>query len=264
MDKEEATRICGQCHKEVAEANFALHETHCSRFLCVCPDCDETVPREQLTQHKADQHAVVRCSKCNKKMERRFLLDHESDECMERLQSCPFCDLELPWKDLQQHRVACGSRTELCRDCGRYVKLSDQAQHSWTCSGADGDSSPDQTARASQSKRNLTVSCSSCMASFPEDEIDKHKLGCHAASMQDYEEAQADEDEADNALFGQATSSQLRNTFKATSLLNGPHSPWGNGPDPNQISTCPHCHLALPIITLRWHQVKCQRYILLK
>ena len=25
--------------------------------------------------------------------------------------------------------------------------------------------------------------------------------------------------------------------------------------DPDQISCCPHCHLALPLPTLRWHQV---------
>uniref|UniRef100_A0A3Q1F114 XIAP associated factor 1 n=1 Tax=Acanthochromis polyacanthus TaxID=80966 RepID=A0A3Q1F114_9TELE len=42
------------CHKEVAEANFALHETHCSRFLCLCPECDEAVPRDQLAEHKED------------------------------------------------------------------------------------------------------------------------------------------------------------------------------------------------------------------
>uniref|UniRef100_A0A3Q1F042 XIAP associated factor 1 n=1 Tax=Acanthochromis polyacanthus TaxID=80966 RepID=A0A3Q1F042_9TELE len=42
------------CHKEVAEANFALHETHCSRFLCLCPECDEAVPRDQLAEHKEE------------------------------------------------------------------------------------------------------------------------------------------------------------------------------------------------------------------
>uniref|UniRef100_A0A3Q1EZ73 XIAP associated factor 1 n=1 Tax=Acanthochromis polyacanthus TaxID=80966 RepID=A0A3Q1EZ73_9TELE len=111
------------CHKEVAEANFALHETHCSRFLCLCPECDEAVPRDQLAEHKEEQHTLA-------------------DECEERLQSCVFCDLELPWKELDQHCLVCGSRTELCRDCGRYVKLRDQPEHQMTCSAADGDSSP--------------------------------------------------------------------------------------------------------------------------
>uniref|UniRef100_A0A667ZXL5 XIAP associated factor 1 n=1 Tax=Myripristis murdjan TaxID=586833 RepID=A0A667ZXL5_9TELE len=43
-------------NKEVAEANFALHESHCRRFLCLCPDCEEPVPKEQLDQHRLDQH----------------------------------------------------------------------------------------------------------------------------------------------------------------------------------------------------------------
>lgn len=46
-------------HKDVAEANFALHETHCSRFLCLCPDCNEAVPKDQLSQHKEEQHTQV-------------------------------------------------------------------------------------------------------------------------------------------------------------------------------------------------------------
>ncbi|KAM3616694.1 uncharacterized protein V6R79_021851 [Siganus canaliculatus] len=45
--------------REVAEANFALHETHCSRFLCLCPDCGETVPTEQLEQHREEEHTEV-------------------------------------------------------------------------------------------------------------------------------------------------------------------------------------------------------------
>ena len=47
-------------HKMVAEANFALHETHCKRFLCLCPDCDEAVPRQQLDQHREEEHTLVR------------------------------------------------------------------------------------------------------------------------------------------------------------------------------------------------------------
>uniref|UniRef100_A0A3Q3AX11 XIAP associated factor 1 n=1 Tax=Kryptolebias marmoratus TaxID=37003 RepID=A0A3Q3AX11_KRYMA len=51
--------FCRFYNKEVAEANFALHETHCSRFLCLCPDCDENVPQDQLSQHREEQHAQM-------------------------------------------------------------------------------------------------------------------------------------------------------------------------------------------------------------
>lgn len=131
----------------------------------------------------------------------------QSDECVERLQTCQFCELELPWKELDKHCLACGSRTELCRDCGHYVKLSDKPQHGLTCSATNSNLNPPQTAQGSPSKSEgtqdsaqmsnlqntlmclinschanslstakLTVRCSTCMAPFPADDIDQHKV----------------------------------------------------------------------------------------
>ncbi|XP_015245372.1 PREDICTED: TRAF-type zinc finger domain-containing protein 1-like [Cyprinodon variegatus] len=146
----EPTRTCGSCHKEVAEANFALHESHCRRFLSVCPDCDEAVPRELLSQHREEQHTQVKCSKCNKKMERCHLEDHER-----------FCYLASPL-------------------------LYDEEE---------------------------------------EEEEDFYR-------------------------------DQLSAAYKAT------YSQVGG--DPDQISTCPHCHLALPLSTLKWHEAKCRIHVFLK
>lgn len=70
----------------------------------------------------------------------------QSDECVERLQSCQFCELELPWKALDEHQHVCGSRTELCSNCGRYVTLRDQPEHGLTCSATDNVSGSPQTA----------------------------------------------------------------------------------------------------------------------
>ena len=64
---------------------------------------------------------------------------------MERRECCHFCELELPWKQLDEHQLVCGSRTELCRDCGRYVTLRDQAKHGLTCSDTVNGSGPPQT-----------------------------------------------------------------------------------------------------------------------
>ncbi|KAM7413645.1 hypothetical protein PAMA_020841 [Pampus argenteus] len=267
MDNKEATRICGQCHKEVAETNFTLHETHCSRFLCICPDCDETVPTEQLDQHREEEHTLVKCSKCNEKMERCRLTDHESSECVEHPQRCQYCELELPWKKMDEHSVVCGSRTELCRDCNRYVMLKNQHEHRLTCSAAYSGSDPPQTTNNSANKTKITVNCSRCMVSFPAEDIDQHEMECFPASRGDYEEDEQEEeergDEDDFSWLG--ATPQLNNAYKATSpSFRSSSGPLGGGDDPYQISTCPHCHLALPLITLRWHEVKCQIYILLK
>ncbi|XP_060902145.1 XIAP-associated factor 1 isoform X1 [Labrus mixtus] len=249
MDLKEGTRQCRQCHKPVAETNFALHETHCRRFLCVCPNCGDAVPREQLDQHREEQHTQVRCSKCNQRMERCQLLDHESDECGERMQSCHFCELEMPFKKLDEHAVVCGSRTERCSDCGRYVTLRDQPEHALTCSDDANTSGPPQTTRT------LPPNKVEGRASSPAEEDEQLERILSASS--EHKEAESEEDEEESEA-----SPRLSSTYRAISLSNGPRN--GPGGDPDQISTCPHCHLALPVPTLRWHQVKCRNHALFR
>lgn len=258
MENKEATRKCGTCHKQVAEANFALHETHCRRFLTVCPDCEESVPRDQLDQHRDEQHSQVRCSKCYKKMERCRLTDHEADECVERMQRCQFCELEMPWKQLDEHAKACGSRTELCIDCGRYVTLRDQPKHGSTCSATNSSSGSPPAAGAPPNKSKQTVKCSRCTESFPLEEIEQHELECVLVSGWNLEDSDSEDE-------GGFFVPQLRSTHNGPSLSDHlSRRPRNDRGDPDEISTCPHCHLALPLLTLRWHKVKCQIHIRLK
>ncbi|XP_037322510.2 XIAP-associated factor 1 isoform X2 [Pungitius pungitius] len=245
MEDKQATRSCGTCHKDVSEANFSLHETHCRRFLCLCPVCKEPVPRDQLDRHQEEQHAEVRCSKCHLKMERRHLADHQTDACAQRLQSCCFCELVLPLKHLDQHRVACGSRTELCADCGRYVTLRERPGHGAACSaseppGASGATPPPKNKGQAGRRR-----CGRCSASFPPEEVEEHELVCFLATPLDDKEAEEERDD----VTGQGDTDWWPRGGRAAGPDEG---------DPDLLSTCPHCHLALPLATLRWHQVKCQ------
>ncbi|XP_042370064.1 XIAP-associated factor 1-like, partial [Plectropomus leopardus] len=185
-----------------------------------------------------------------------------SHECEERLQSCQFCELELPWKELDEHCLVCGSRTELCRDCGRYVTLRDRPEHDLTCSAADNSSGPLKTnSKLSLNKTKITATCSRCMESFPAEDLELHELECVPATRLDKEEAAPQEKQSEEDF----STSALSRAYKAISLSHRPgRGPWGDGGDPDQISTCPHCHLALPLFTLRWHEVKCQIHIRLK
>ncbi|KAK6296925.1 hypothetical protein J4Q44_G00330670 [Coregonus suidteri] len=257
--EEDTTRVCDQCHKKVAVSNFALHESHCQRFLCLCPACDESVPRELLEQHHQDQHSQVKCTKCNKKVERCQLLDHESDECKARLQCCEFCQLELPLSAMAEHSVACGSRTECCSDCGRYVTLRDQTEHSQICPDLYV---PDNPSPPSSNSSRTAVVCRSCMRSFPLEKMAEHQLECVHTS----EEAEGDDDDDDDGSHKQEQPSPLLTNSMKSALFSaqGRRQEEGGEGDVDQISTCPHCHLALPVVTLRWHEAKCQIHVNLK
>uniref|UniRef100_A0A8C7MXK9 XIAP-associated factor 1-like n=1 Tax=Oncorhynchus kisutch TaxID=8019 RepID=A0A8C7MXK9_ONCKI len=241
-DKEEdTTRVCDQCHKEVAVSNFALHESHCQRFLCLCPDCDEPVPRQLLEQHHQDQHTQVKCTKCNKKVERCQLLDHE---CKERLQCCEFCQLELRLSAMAEHSVACGSRTERCSDCGCYVTLRDQPEHAQICPDLYV---PDNPSPPSSNGRRTAVVCRSCMRSFllVLPPILSLLLG-------------------QTSILNEQPSPLLTNSMKSALFSAQGRRQEGREGNIDQISTCPHCHLALPVVTLRWHETKCQIHVNLK
>ncbi|XP_016334970.1 XIAP-associated factor 1-like [Sinocyclocheilus anshuiensis] len=256
MDEEELI-LCTHCNKEVAKANYDLHEPHCKRFLCICPDCDETVPRDQLEEHKTEQHTEVKCKMCNKKKERRHLLDHEKDECSERPQICEFCQLELPLSSLKVHKVSCGSRTERCSDCGRYVKLMDQLDHAQICSTTTTPTtSKDLVAEddTSDTDELTMLQCQNCLKYIPSDILKEHKLLCkQSLNCADVED---DDSEDENPSPGNVRAAG----FSFSSLQKKKRETEDRNIDLDKISTCPLCHLALPVKTLEWHETKCELY----
>ena len=53
----------------------------------------------------------------------------QSDECNRRPCMCEYCELILPAENHAEHVEYCGSRTESCALCGRFVKLRDCKLH---------------------------------------------------------------------------------------------------------------------------------------
>lgn len=296
MEDEETTRVCGRCKKAVAEANFALHESHCRRFLVLCPDCEENVPRSELQTHREEQHALVRCPKCQKKMEKRLLAEHEEEQCPARVQVCGFCELELTWSDLQEHSVACGSRTELCLDCGRYVRLSDREEHRYSCSDQDlyqevdftprgaqgpktgangrtGANGPGKTGASGRTGANgpaktggnspkmtaapsVKAFCKVCTALIPAEDIKAHEMKCTAVPW--WNKAESDSDSDNELSRMDLLSPRFKNLLQDQSEPK-PGSSRDQTEDLDELGTCPHCQLILPHTTLRWHQAKCKR-----
>ncbi|XP_056612299.1 XIAP-associated factor 1 [Triplophysa dalaica] len=245
MDTEEMV-LCTHCNKEVAKANFDVHEPHCQRFLCLCPDCDETIPRDQLEDHKAEEHAEVKCQECNKKMERRHLMDHKTDECLERLQSCEYCELELPLSGLLKHSLSCGSRTTPCSDCGRYVQFQHQHLHALECSNGP------LTVKNPRPEDDETVekqisTCWSCLKTIPSKNLEAHKMYCKPFVRNT--DADLHEDLEPRNMSSPDTPDVSFKFQKAKRYMER---------DLDEISTCNFCHLALPVKTLEWHEKKCE------
>ncbi|KAJ7532084.1 hypothetical protein O6H91_14G071400 [Diphasiastrum complanatum] len=69
------------------------------------------------------------CSLCGAKMERVMIMSHEHDKCPQRLLACVYCEFPVAAADLETHSNVCGSRTELCIPCGKYVRLRERIGH---------------------------------------------------------------------------------------------------------------------------------------
>ncbi|MFT7803684.1 XIAP-associated factor 1 isoform X2 [Arapaima gigas] len=255
MDEtDEDSKICSHCKKKVALSNFILHESHCHRFLSFCPDCNETVPQEQMEEHRSEQHTLVRCTKCSKKVERCHLEDHKLEECEGRMQLCKFCQLEMPFRDLDEHTVTCGSRTEHCGDCGRYVQLRDQKNHALQCSPVPREENRQDTAVHSQKQKSTLQLCFNCMKTYPLDQMWQHQQNCSVSSPPGDDKDDVNQQDPQNANFLSFTFSQRESKTLVKRDLE----------DMDQIDTCLYCHLALPLTTLQWHKVKCKAFERLK
>ncbi|XP_077996462.1 TRAF-type zinc finger domain-containing protein 1-like [Glandiceps talaboti] len=122
------TKRCSNCKKDIPSANFIMHQTHCQRNIVLCKHCKEPVPRSEMDSHIDELHVQVTC-KCGDIMEKRLLEDHEASECSKREVICEYCELEMTFGELSEHQNFCGSRTEPCLKCNRYIMLKDLKKH---------------------------------------------------------------------------------------------------------------------------------------
>uniref|UniRef100_A0A8C8VIX9 TRAF-type zinc finger domain-containing protein 1 n=1 Tax=Pelusios castaneus TaxID=367368 RepID=A0A8C8VIX9_9SAUR len=129
---ERETQLCSNCKKDIPVTNFTIHEIHCSRNIGVCHFCKESIPKSEMRNHIESEHVQVTC-KCNMKMEKCHLEDHEASACPLRPAVCQHCEIELAFNKLQDHEDYCGARTETCSGCGRNIMVKDLKEHPEVC-----------------------------------------------------------------------------------------------------------------------------------
>lgn len=145
---DDTTRICSHCERSIPSSNIDLHYAHCSRNLEKCKVCGDMVPKRHAEEHFLNTHAPVSCSLCSEMMERDILAVHTGENCPQRIVTCEFCEFPLPAIDLAEHQEVCGSRTELCHLCNRYIRLRERYNHDRHCEGV-----PDHSAGPSSNIR---------------------------------------------------------------------------------------------------------------
>ncbi|CAG0898749.1 unnamed protein product [Darwinula stevensoni] len=120
--------ICSHCARPIPSKSLELHELHCRRSLAKCSLCGDVIPVSQMAQHLSEGHALVHCPYCHNEFQKITLEKHQ-EECPEQPCSCEYCDLIVPLSGLNDHWSACGSRTDACLDCGKYVQLQNWNFH---------------------------------------------------------------------------------------------------------------------------------------
>ncbi|KAK0055068.1 TRAF-type zinc finger domain-containing protein 1 [Biomphalaria pfeifferi] len=123
------TKLCQNCKRDIASANFVMHEVHCRRHIVLCKDCNEPVPRAELEEHFQELHAQVPCEKCGKTTTKDAMAKHLADDCAKKLLQCTYCDLSVTKEELESHMGYCGTRTECCPLCQQYIMLKDMLRH---------------------------------------------------------------------------------------------------------------------------------------
>uniref|UniRef100_A0A8C9P4N2 XIAP associated factor 1 n=1 Tax=Spermophilus dauricus TaxID=99837 RepID=A0A8C9P4N2_SPEDA len=124
-------QVCGNCRRSVASDHFTLHEAHCLRFLVLCPECEEPIPKSKMKEHFENEHQQV--SRCVSKVQKLLLELHA--ECQQDSIKCKFCELTGSLKELQIHESRCDKQTECCLYCGQFIRLQVLAQHQEVCPG---------------------------------------------------------------------------------------------------------------------------------
>ncbi|XP_042636437.1 XIAP-associated factor 1 [Orycteropus afer afer] len=167
-------QVCRHCQRSVDSAHFILHEVHCVRFLAICPECKEPIPKKEMEEHFENMHKEVECAMCQQNMQKHLLEVHETKECQMRLVECKFCELAMAFSKLESHEYHCGSRTKHCPHCNQFILLHELASHKDTCQGKQAQPRKGKRMPAAVNR----IKCNSCNLMIPVKEYVQHMETC--------------------------------------------------------------------------------------
>lgn len=114
-------QICDNCHQRIPKSSFVTHSLSCSRINWYCNSCGSVIQKSQQQTHIQEKHSKITCE-CGIEIEKIFLENHKKNDCPKRLVHCDYCSLQIAYIEKYQHQIRCGSQTEKCINCNRYIK----------------------------------------------------------------------------------------------------------------------------------------------
>ncbi|XP_053767898.1 XIAP-associated factor 1 isoform X2 [Desmodus rotundus] len=220
--------------------------------------------------------AKVGCAMCQQSMQKHLLEFHETTECQERPTECKFCRVAVCLSNLEIHEHHCGSRTELCLDCGQFVVVRGLAQHKDACGK--------QQAQPQRGKRisapGNSISRRDYKQMIPGNKCLRHLDKCRTVSESAKRlptgestvsppslPSQAAEDQTSTAERDVRPKTKNTNRFPLLSENSTKQAPRDTKPritSPAEdeaaydvLRRCPRCDILLPLPTLTQHQEKC-------
>ena len=130
-DPSSGMAICGTCGVRVPLRTLDLHTAYCEKNNCRCDVCGKVMRKVDLPKHRLETHAKVSCE-CGLVLEVSKMAAHHAPGggCRYRTTAmCQYCDLPYSLLEMEEHQRFCGSRTDICNNCGSRVLLRDWASH---------------------------------------------------------------------------------------------------------------------------------------
>lgn len=120
--------FCPNCHCEIEDSKYVLHERYCRLTVKYCDKCEESFPIEEFEQHvlKHDKPEFQGLQRKKSKIEKE-------ESSLKRVQSCKipceFCELYLYLEEIEEHQKMCGARTTNCPECNKLIMYKDLQNH---------------------------------------------------------------------------------------------------------------------------------------
>ncbi|NWW90014.1 XAF1 factor, partial [Rhynochetos jubatus] len=261
--------------RDVSADNFSLHEAHCLRFLTLCPECDEPVAQKDMKDHQTEAHKQARCNLCHQSMQQYQLEHHETNECHKRAMKCKICELEMPFDKLQEHLDTCACRTELCRECNKYIMYKDHKQHKDICQNSDLSYHKDvnfQTSEASTNAASISPTAhkltkalagqsTSNLSSDPPQSSSSLNCSFHSKNAMAWKDVRPKGKERHQPLTSKTLHKLPKNNkigFPSPTRDELSASPQAlkDTQSFDVMVICAHCNILLPLPTLQKHEVR--------